>query len=102
MYQYAIWVSYAEIYNEKIYDLLEDSLPASSLAFASAQSNVSLSSVGLGSSSSSQLLRNVTTLKRKALALKQDKLASHKYIHGLREIRVFSAEVSHQSIIHQL
>lgn len=33
------------------------------------------------------------TVKRKALALKQDKLASHKYVHGLKEIRVFSADV---------
>lgn len=66
-FEYSVWVSYAEIYNEKIYDLLETP-PAS-------QSN------------------GQTVITRKALSLKKDSSAKGcKYIHGLKEVRIRSAE----------
>lgn len=54
-YEYGIWVSFAEIYTEKIYDLL---LPPDHLK------------------------------KRKALSLKYEYSSGHKYISGLKEVKV--------------
>ena len=49
-----MWASYAEVYNEKVYDLFD------------------------------------TSDKRKALSLKSDRQAGNKYIHGLKEVRIWS------------
>ncbi|KAH7104551.1 kinesin-domain-containing protein [Auriculariales sp. MPI-PUGE-AT-0066] len=75
-YEYAVWVSYAEVYNEKIYDLLGDSTTrtGSVAAMAASDSNHPLQ------------------LKRRALALKNDPDGQGKYISGLREVRVRSRE----------
>ncbi|CEP14221.1 hypothetical protein [Parasitella parasitica] len=54
-YEYGIWVSFAEIYTEKIYDLL---IPPDRLK------------------------------KRKALSLKYEYSSGHKYIAGLKEVKV--------------
>lgn len=54
-YEYGIWVSFAEIYTEKIYDLL---IPPDRLR------------------------------KRKALSLKYEYNSGHKYIAGLKEVKV--------------
>lgn len=58
-YEYGIWVSFAEIYTEKIYDLL---IPPDRLK------------------------------KRKALSLKYEYNSGHKYIAGLREVKVKSIQ----------
>ncbi|KAI7870223.1 kinesin motor domain-containing protein [Spinellus fusiger] len=58
-YEYGIWVSFAEIYTEKIYDLL---VPPD------------------------------RHLKRKALSLKYEFRSGHKYISGLKEVRVSSIQ----------
>lgn len=75
-YEYTAYLSYAEVYNEKIYDLLESA------------------GTGSGAGGSSSLL-----LTRKALALKSSPLsdspgeANHtgKYVSGLSQYRVSSA-----------
>ncbi|KAF8940238.1 hypothetical protein BGZ58_007249 [Dissophora ornata] len=65
---YAVWISCAEVYTEKIYDLLaeppESSIPA------------------LG----------VIDPKRPTLSLKTDVSTGQKYVHGLKEIRVRTLE----------
>ena len=81
-YEYTIWLSYAEVYNEKVYDLLD---------------NVQDTSAGTGgiprSNSGKSLL-----LTRKALSLKPsppadslDSGITGKFISGLRQFRVHSA-----------
>lgn len=63
-YEYGIWVSFAEIYTEKIYDLLVR--PSLTM-----------------------------TQKRKALALKYEYSSGHKYISGLKEVKVKTIEEAH-------
>ncbi|KAG0179303.1 hypothetical protein DFQ29_002276 [Apophysomyces sp. BC1021] len=58
-FEYGIWVSFAEIYTEKIYDLL---VPPDK------------------------------QLKRKPLSLKYEFRSGHKYIYGLKEVKVKSTE----------
>ncbi|GAA5933596.1 uncharacterized protein JCM15063_001357 [Sporobolomyces koalae] len=103
-FEYSIWVSYSEIYNEKIYDLLDSPIPAP------APSTSSLSTVGGGSmfSGFSQGAKNLfkfPTVKRSALSLKADRTNSastnaagqtFKVVAGMKEIRVHSAEEAHQ------
>ncbi|KAJ6626900.1 P-loop containing nucleoside triphosphate hydrolase protein [Mycena sp. CBHHK59/15] len=79
-YEYTIWLSYAEVYNEKIYDLLD-----------SVQEN---STGGIPRSNSGKSL----LLTRKALSLRPsppsdspDSEVNGKYISGLRQFRVHSA-----------
>ncbi|KAJ6574651.1 P-loop containing nucleoside triphosphate hydrolase protein [Mycena capillaripes] len=79
-YEYTIWLSYAEVYNEKVYDLLDD-----------VQDN---STGGIPRSNSGKSL----LLTRKALSLKPsppsdspDSGINGKYISGLRQFRVHSA-----------
>lgn len=132
-YEYSVFVSYAEVYNEKIFDLLATSSlspedpsggvsrsnstqslsrsaqhpPGSSQArplprYLSAFLPKSITShLGFSSSVSNSSLNTGAawgagdvpgTLSRKALALKSDPLTGGKYVAGLREIRVRSAE----------
>lgn len=86
-HQYAVWVSYAEVYNEKTFDLLDISLPTPSSSANSSFSGGGVSALGLGSK-----LLGGNTVKRKALSIKSDKNNKGKYISGLREVRVFSAQ----------
>lgn len=84
-YEYAIWISYAEIYNEKIFDLLGD-------ASESSASTLSAGSPYLKSLTSSSSLAALSAgdpvcVRRKALPLKNDP-AGGKFIGGLREMRV--------------
>lgn len=74
---YSVWLSYAEVYNEKIYDLLADT-----------------SSLKTGTKAGPSTL----LLARKALALKpsppsdwEGSQNTSKYVAGLRQIRVHSA-----------
>ncbi|CAG8775142.1 16492_t:CDS:10, partial [Cetraspora pellucida] len=62
-FRYAVWVSYVEIYNEKIYDLLED--PGSTKQPDS---------------------------KRKALMVKNDKRTGNKYLSDIKEVRIRNVE----------
>ena len=101
-YDYAIWGSYAEIYNEKIYDLL-DSPNASSVPPPSPHSNPRLGWVSLppsppcpspplaSSAVSTTSVGSGGNVKRKALSLKHDKDGVNKYVSGLTEVRIWSA-----------
>jgi len=83
-YEYSIWLSYAEVYNEKIYDLL-----------------INVEDAGPGSSRSQPIL-----LTRKALSLKtpppSDNLdaegPSGKYVSGLTHVRADNAEEAKELI----
>lgn len=106
-YEYSIWVSYAEIYNEKVFDLLgvssdtpspEARIPHSTSTFGFPRSQSTIGGftscanlAALASAPSSTDLNNPLLVKRKALALKNDPDGG-KYIAGLREVRVRSAE----------
>ncbi|BGP09522.1 hypothetical protein JCM10049v2_005395 [Rhodotorula toruloides] len=93
-YEYAVWVSYSEIYNEKIYDLLESPIPAPTPSTPAA-------SVSSGGGMLKGLFKNFTTVKRSALSLKADKApaagqgATTKVVGGLQEVKVSSAEEAH-------
>ncbi|EJD55631.1 kinesin-domain-containing protein [Auricularia subglabra TFB-10046 SS5] len=103
-YEYAIWISYAEVYNEKIFDLLGDQSSSASTGstsststlgpstsssfFSSFSSFASTTSLAALSSASSE---NPLLLKRRALTLKNDPDGG-KYIAGLREVRVRTRE----------
>jgi kinesin family protein 20 len=98
-YEYSIWVSYAEIYNEKIYDLLESPLPTPIPSNSSTSTSHSLTGVlnaGLGFLNATKAigLKGLQSVKRNALSLKSDSKAGNKYVHGMKEVRVHSAEVS--------
>ncbi|KAK4051981.1 hypothetical protein OIO90_004511 [Microbotryomycetes sp. JL221] len=110
-YDYSVWVSYAEIYNEKIYDLLESPVPTSATVSVSTSSTTTASSMlhaGLslfGAAGKAKSFMNKgfsTVIKRNALSLKHDKQAGNgsKYIAGMKEICVHSAEEA-QKIIEQ-
>ena len=78
-HEYTIWLSYAEVYNEKVYDLLESVKDGNVI-------------------SAGDVARKSLVLKRKALALKPsppsdviDSGATGKYISGLRQFRVQNA-----------
>lgn len=111
-----MWVSFAEIYNEKVYDLLDSPeplklLPTPSGASGSSATPSYISTSFFGSlvgakakaafgrlhgghhsgSSATPASSSQHTVKRNALSLKHDKDANHKYIHGLRDVRVESA-----------
>jgi hypothetical protein len=90
-YEYSVWLSYTEIYNEKIYDLLatvkdpESAVPVSHIPRL----------VGKGTDAAPFLLT------RKALALRAsppsdapdpDSPGMGKYVAGLRQFRITSAE----------
>ncbi|KIJ45660.1 hypothetical protein M422DRAFT_75069 [Sphaerobolus stellatus SS14] len=87
-YEYSVWVSYAEIYNEKVFDLLgiEEQPTVGGKIRPSGFSNFSL----LASSATADH-NNPLLVKRKALALKNDPDGG-KYIAGLREVRIRNAE----------
>lgn len=90
-YEYAVWISYAEVYNEKIYDLLGDSSPAR--ATTSASSSVfSFATTSNLTALASTDANHPMLLKRRALALKNDPDSQGKYISGLREVRVRTRE----------
>jgi kinesin family protein 20 len=134
-YEYSVFVSYAEVYNEKVFDLLATSSlspedAAASTAVSRSNSTQSISRMaqqpagssqakplprylsaflpksisahlGFSSSTSSNSVNTGAawgagdvpgTLSRKALALKSDPMTGGKYVSGLREIRVRTAE----------
>lgn len=97
LFEYSIWVSYAEIYNEKIYDLLEAPLPTPSLSTSSTTGHTMLGLFSAGGAKAKAMFKGVSTVKRNALSLKQDKTVAGggtgtKYVAGMKEVRVHSAE----------
>ncbi|KAF8807283.1 kinesin-domain-containing protein [Phlegmacium glaucopus] len=83
-YEYTIWISYAEVYNEKVYDLL---------ASVKDESDIHADTTVPRSTGAKSLL-----LTRKALPLRaspasdtMDTESSGKYIAGLRQFRVHSS-----------
>ncbi|KAG5648238.1 hypothetical protein DXG03_006196 [Asterophora parasitica] len=81
-YAYTIWLSYAEVYNEKVYDLLDsvkdDSVPASGIPRAT-------------TSKTMLLTRAALPLKPSPASDNGDSATAGKYISGLRQFRVHSA-----------
>lgn len=97
----------AEIYLEKIYDLLEAPTPVVSVSTSSTTStSSSIFQSGFGffgaGAKAKQMVKNLQTVKRNALSLKHDKTSGNKYVHGMKEVRVHSAEVRHRFCISSL
>nr|KIR46176.1 kinesin family member 20/23 [Cryptococcus bacillisporus CA1280] len=105
-FSYAVFISYAEVYNEKIFDLLEAVLPASSSSasplphikatydrFPRASHMQGIPFV-LNSSFNMAAMANGGggVLKRQALSLKNDPDGNGKYIAGLKDVRVRTRE----------
>ena len=90
--RYSVFVSYVEIYNEKLFDLLDVS-PGSSLSRAESirGSNWSLANMANAAPSSIPASASIT-LNRKPLSLKNDHDNGGKYVAGLREIKVTSPQ----------
>lgn len=89
----------SEIYNEKIYDLLESPLPTPSLSSSSTGSTTpsiiksGLDFFGVGAKAKAIGKKGLQIVKRNALSLKHDGSAGNKYVEGLCVIQVHSAEV---------
>ncbi len=73
-YRYSIAISYAEIYNDKIYDLLADNNPGNR------RKDLLKTNAG----------QNAILVQRKALTLRTGS-DGNKYVDGLKELRVQSA-----------
>ncbi|KAF8632631.1 hypothetical protein AX15_001831 [Amanita polypyramis BW_CC] len=82
-YEYTIWLSYAEVYNEKIYDLLESVKEDST--------NVIKDNVSIAGRKSLILTRKALALKPSPASDAADTGATGKYISGLKQFRVQSA-----------
>ncbi|TFK41288.1 P-loop containing nucleoside triphosphate hydrolase protein [Crucibulum laeve] len=81
-YEYTIWLSYAEVYNEKVYDLL---------ASVKDGSNINANGTVPGAANKSLLLtRQALPLRPSPASDNMDSDANGKYIAGLRQFRVHS------------
>ncbi|KAH0445950.1 hypothetical protein IEQ34_025215 [Dendrobium chrysotoxum] len=105
-YRYSVWVSYVEVYNEKIFDLLDVAPPTTtpssgltasiSAAFGLSRSdsyrgsNWALAASSTNGNAGSSDSNSPILLQRKPLSLKNDIEAGGKYVAGLQEIRVRS------------
>lgn len=83
-YEYTIWISYAEVYNEKVYDLLTSVKEDSSVTPDGSQSRTA-------SDKSLVLARTALPLRPSPPSDNLDSSISGKYIAGLRQFRVHSA-----------
>ncbi|KAF9269962.1 kinesin-domain-containing protein [Marasmius fiardii PR-910] len=82
-YEYSIWIAYAEVYNEKVYDLLET---------VKNQPNENESFIPrMGSATSLVLTRTALPLKPSPSTDSTESGISGKYISGLRQFRVNTA-----------
>ncbi|KAJ7630551.1 kinesin-like protein [Roridomyces roridus] len=79
-YEYTIWLSYAEVYNEKVYDLLDNVQDESTGGIPRSNSGKSL-----------LLTRKALSLKPSPTTDSLDSGVTGKYISGLRQFRVHSA-----------
>ncbi|WWC71755.1 uncharacterized protein I206_105714 [Kwoniella pini CBS 10737] len=104
-YSYAVFVSYAEVYNEKIFDLLDTVLPTAPPTPGLPKGRATNTGLPRGSNAygfpgtlhSSFNLAAIANggggvLKRHALALKNDPEGNGKYIAGLKDVRVRTRE----------
>ncbi|PWN40390.1 P-loop containing nucleoside triphosphate hydrolase protein, partial [Ceraceosorus guamensis] len=97
-WRYSIWVSYVEIYKERIFDLLDvDPTDQSGSRFASSFSISNLASASSGHFSSDG--RRQIAFDRAPLSLVKDPETGNKYVHGAREIRVRNAEEARSLIV---
>lgn len=83
-YEYTIWLSYAEVYNEKVYDLLNSVKDESSRLKPSAIPRS-------GTASSLVFTRTALPVKSSPSSDNPDSEVSGKYISGLRQFRVQTA-----------
>ncbi|KAJ7169442.1 kinesin-like protein [Mycena filopes] len=79
-YEYTVWLSYAEVYNEKVYDLLDNVQDTSTSGIPRSNSGKSL-----------LLTRKALSLKPSPASDSPDSGLNGKYISGLRQFRVHSA-----------
>ncbi|KAF9481717.1 kinesin-domain-containing protein [Pholiota conissans] len=83
-YEYTIWISYAEVYNEKVYDLLASVKDESQVQADSAPARAA-------GGKSLILTRQALTLRPSPPSDNVDSDSNGKYIAGLRQFRVTSA-----------
>lgn len=104
-YRYSVWVSYMEVYNEKIFDLLDaapqtatnsSGLTPSTSTFGSLARSGSFRGMSNWSLAPSEGNTGPIYLQRKPLSLKSDIEAGGKHVAGLQEIRVHSPEEAHE------
>lgn len=94
-YRYSVWVSYVEVYNEKIFDLLDAAPPSTSATPRPSTFGGMTRSDSIRGSN--WTLASLATdsgpiyLQRRPLVLKNDVESGGKYVAGLQEIRVQSA-----------
>lgn len=82
-HEYTVWISYAEVYNEKVYDLLAD---------AKGESDTQDGPAPRGGNTKSLLLsRKALTLRPSPAADNPDAEINGKYVSGLRQFRIHSA-----------
>ena len=79
--RYSVWVSYVEVYNEKLYDLLESPTPS---LLSRAEHDVPGADTDLGALASP----SVPAAARRPLLLKSEAETGGKYVSGLKEIKV--------------
>lgn len=79
-YEYTVWISYAEVYNEKVYDLL-----------ASVKDEAGIHTNGRQAGKSLLLTRQALPLRPAPPSDTMDTECTGKYIAGLRQFRVRSA-----------
>lgn len=109
-YEYSIWISYAEVYNDKVYDLLtsgssdsegtstcptprgSNGLPRSETAKRLPRPTSTSTWSSLASLASAPSSSDILLIKRKALPLKNDPESGGKYVAGLKCVRVRTAE----------
>ncbi|WVQ72954.1 hypothetical protein IAR50_002516 [Cryptococcus sp. DSM 104548] len=103
-FSYAIFVSYSEVYNEKIFDLLDSVLPVAPHTPTQPRPRATYDKAPRGSRMQSFSAVNSSfhmaamanggggVLKRQALGLKNDPEGSGKYIAGLKDVRVRTRE----------
>lgn len=90
--RYSVFVSYVEIYNEKLFDLL-DASPGSTLGRSDSVRGSNWSLAALANALPDQLPTSGNiTLNRRPLTLKNDTINGGKYVAGLREVKITSAE----------
>lgn len=82
-HEYTVWISYAEVYNEKVYDLLAD---------AKGESDIHIDGPAPRAGNKSLLLsRKALTLRPSPATDNPDAEINGKYISGLRQFRIHSA-----------
>lgn len=84
-YRYSVWVSYVEVYNEKLYDLLES--PTQSLLVRPTEEHAALDTD-----------THSAAPTRRPLLLKSEAESGGKYVSGLKEIKVTSIQEARELI----